>query len=51
MTLRTRLALVLVALVLAPLVAAAALILYAVPRATADRADSLVIGARSAVTR
>ncbi len=50
MTLRTRLALVLVALVLAPLVAAAALILYAVPRATADRADSLVIGARSAVT-
>ncbi|MEO8106159.1 MAG: diguanylate cyclase [Actinomycetes bacterium] len=50
MTLRTRLALVLVALVLAPLVAAAILILYAVPRATADRADSLVLGARSAVT-
>ena len=50
MTLRTRLALVLVALVLAPLVAAAFLILYAVPRATADRADSLVVGARSAVT-
>ena len=50
MTLRTRLALVLVALVLAPLVAAAVLVLYAVPRAAADRADSLVLGARSGVT-
>ncbi|MCZ3385640.1 MAG: HAMP domain-containing protein [Actinomycetia bacterium] len=50
MTLRTRLALVLVALVLAPLVAAAVLVLYAVPRAAADRADSLVVGARSGVT-
>lgn len=50
MTLRTRLALVLVALVLAPLVAAAVLVLYAVPRAAVDRADSLVIGARSGVT-
>ncbi len=50
MTLRTRLALVLVALVLAPLVAAAILVLYAVPRAAADRADSLVLGARSGVT-
>jgi diguanylate cyclase (GGDEF)-like protein len=49
MTLRTRLALVLVALVLVPLVAAAVLVLYAVPRATADRADSLVVGTRSAV--
>ena len=42
MTLRTRLALVLVALVLVPLVAAAILVLYAVPTAAADRADSLV---------
>ena len=50
MTLRTRLALVLVALVLVPLVAAAILVLYAVPRAAADRADSLVMGASSAVT-
>ncbi len=50
MTLRTRLALVLVALVLAPLVAAAILVLYAVPRAAADRADTLVLGARSGVT-
>jgi diguanylate cyclase (GGDEF)-like protein len=50
MTLRTRLALVLVALVMAPLVAAAALVLYAVPRAAADRADSLVLSARSGVT-
>lgn len=50
MTLRTRLALVLVALVLAPLVAVAVLVLYAVPRAAADRADSLVLGARSGVT-
>jgi two-component system cell cycle response regulator len=50
MTLRTRLALVLVALVLVPLVAAAVLVLYAVPRAAADRTDSLVLGARSAVT-
>jgi diguanylate cyclase (GGDEF)-like protein len=50
MTLRTRLALVLVALVMAPLVAAAALVLYAVPRAAADRADSLVLSTRSAVT-
>ena len=50
MTLRTRLALVLVALVVAPLVAAGVLVLYAVPRATADRADSLVLGARSGIT-
>ncbi|MCZ3387602.1 MAG: diguanylate cyclase [Actinomycetia bacterium] len=50
MTLRTRLALVLVALVLVPLVAAAILVLYAVPRAAADRADTLVLGARSGVT-
>ena len=50
MTLRTRLALVLVALVLVPLVAAAILVLYAVPRAAADRADSLVLSARSGVT-
>jgi hypothetical protein len=50
MTLRTRLALVLVALVVAPLVAAGVLVLYAVPRAAADRADSLVQGTRSAVT-
>lgn len=50
MTLRTRLALVLVALVLVPLVAAAVLVLYAVPRAAADRTNSLVIGASSAVT-
>ena len=40
MTLRTRLALVLVALVLVPLVAAAILVLYAVPRAAADRGAS-----------
>ncbi len=50
MTLRTRLALVLVALVLVPLVAAAILVLYAVPRAADDRAESLVLGARSVVT-
>src|SRR4051812_4593320 len=50
MTLRTRLALVLVALVMAPLLAAAILVLYAVPRATGDRADSLVVGALSGVT-
>src|SRR5436189_173691 len=50
MTLRTRLALVLVALVMAPLLAAAILVLYAVPRAAGDRADSLVVGALSGVT-
>ena len=50
MTLRTRLALVLVALVVAPLVAAGVLVLYAVPRAAAERADSLVTGAGSAIT-
>lgn len=50
MTLRTRLALVLVALVLVPLVAAAIVVLYAVPRAAVDRADTLVLGARSGVT-
>lgn len=49
MRLRTRLALVLVALVVVPLVAAAVLVLYAVPRAATDRADSLVVGTRSAV--
>jgi diguanylate cyclase (GGDEF)-like protein len=49
MRLRTRLALVLVALVLVPLVAAAVLVTVAVPRAAADRADSLVVGTRSAV--
>jgi diguanylate cyclase (GGDEF)-like protein len=50
MTLRTRLALVLVALVVAPLVAAGVLVLYAVPRATADRADALVTSANAGVT-
>ena len=50
MTLRTRLALVLGVLVLVPLVAAAVLVVYAVPRATNDRADSLVVSARSSVT-
>ena len=50
MTLRTRLALVLVALVVVPLVAASVLVLYAVPRAAADRATSLVTGARAGVT-
>ena len=49
MTLRTRLALVLVALVVVPLVAASVLVLYAVPRAAADRADSLVTGARAGI--
>ena len=49
MTLRTRLALVLVALVIAPLVAAGVLVLYAVPRAAADRADGLVTGARASI--
>ena len=49
MRLRTRLALVLVALVLVPLVAAAVLVTYTVPRAAGDRADSLVLGTRSAV--
>jgi diguanylate cyclase (GGDEF)-like protein len=50
MTLRTRLALVLVALVVVPLIAAGVLVLYAVPRAAADRADSLVTGARAGIT-
>jgi diguanylate cyclase (GGDEF)-like protein len=50
MTLRTRLALVLVALVVAPLVAAGVLVLYAVPRATADRADALVTGAKASIS-
>ncbi|MFL6182750.1 MAG: diguanylate cyclase [Actinomycetes bacterium] len=50
MTLRTRLALVLVALVVAPLVAAGVLVLYAVPRATADRADALVTSANAGVS-
>ena len=50
MTLRTRLALVLVALVVVPLVAAGVLVLYAVPRATAARADALVTGAKASVT-
>ncbi len=50
MTLRTRLALVLVALVVAPLVAAGVLVLYAVPQAAAERADNLVTGADSAIT-
>lgn len=50
MTLRSRLGLVLGVLVLIPLVAAAILVVYAVPRATNDRADSLVVSARSSVT-
>lgn len=50
MTLRSRLALVLGILVLVPLVAAAILVVFAVPRATSDRADSLVVSARSSVT-
>ena len=50
MTLRTRLAIVLVALVMAPLVAAGVLVLYAVPRAADDRADALVSGASGGVT-
>ena len=50
MTFRTRLALILGALVLIPLVAAALLVVYAVPRATQDRADSLVVSTRSSVT-
>lgn len=50
MTFRTRLTLVLGMLVLVPLVAAAVLVVYAVPRATNDRADSLVVSARSSVT-
>ncbi|HVQ88267.1 MAG TPA: hypothetical protein VMT88_08795, partial [Actinomycetes bacterium] len=50
MTLRSRLALVLGVLVLVPLVAAAVLVVYAVPRATNDRADSLVVATRSSVT-
>ncbi|MEO8329647.1 MAG: diguanylate cyclase, partial [Candidatus Nanopelagicales bacterium] len=37
-------------LVLIPLVAAAVLVVYAVPRAAQDRADSLVVASRSAVT-
>ncbi|HVQ17750.1 MAG TPA: diguanylate cyclase [Actinomycetes bacterium] len=49
MTLRSRLALVLGVLVLVPLVAAAVLVVYAVPRATNDRADSLVVATRSSV--
>ena len=49
MTLRARLALVLGILVLVPLVAAAVLVVYAVPRATNDRADSTVVSARSSV--
>lgn len=50
MTFRTRLALILGALVLIPLVAAAVLVVYAVPRAAQDRADSLVVSTRSSVT-
>ena len=50
MTLRTRLALVLVALVVVPLVAASVLVLYAVPRAADARAESAVTGARAGVT-
>ncbi len=50
MTLRSRFALVLGVLVMVPLVAGAVLVVYAVPRATNDRADSLVVSARSSVS-
>jgi diguanylate cyclase (GGDEF)-like protein len=51
MTLRSRLMLVLGALVLAPLVAGAVLVTIAVPRAAADRAESTLVAARSGVTQ